>query len=163
MTQKTKTKVARALKAVAKLSERERAQLLERGIVKTIEGVTLSTHNTISLYAQGCNDAIVGGYKQWRDVGRQVRKGESGFVIRFPAFRKGRVDDENEKPRFFYATVFAQSQTDEIEMVNEPYTYRDKVEQEERYRYNQGREYNPDPEPLSHFLPENNGYSTITF
>lgn len=115
MTKKTQNKVTKARKALSKLTERQREQLLERGIIATIEGQSLSAHNTISLYAQGCNDAVVGGYQQWRNAGRQVRKGESGFVIWFPTTRKSDSEIVDEKPRFFTATVFAQYQTDPID------------------------------------------------
>lgn len=186
MTKKTKDKVSKARKALSKLTERERSLLLERGLIMTIEGQKLSAHNTIALYSQGCNDSVVGGYQQWRKAGRQVRKGQSGFVMWFPAAKRG--DTDNEKPRFFTTTVFAMSQTDPIDapkqasvdpnddpfaifdepkMKNEPLTYRDKVEKEARYS---GRESMADNDvtsdcndSLSSLLPSNNGYTTFAF
>lgn len=85
-----------------------------------------SANNALLILMQRPDATLVRGYKQWRAVGRQVRKGESGIQILAPA---GESKDEREavdvqatdgesktKTRRWYriAFVFDLSQTDPI-------------------------------------------------
>lgn len=98
------------------MTEQERRDIIaERGLIATIEGRTLSLHNTLFVYIQ-CNGVIptiVGGYRQWQAAGQQVRGGEHGFTILFPV---GDKDTETGEiigaARFYTGTVFDVSQVE---------------------------------------------------
>lgn len=98
------------------LTPEQRQVLLDRGLVATIEGRTLSTHNTIMVYFQsnGTLPTIVGGYQQWRKAGRSVKKGEHGFTIWFPVGQKDEDGDILAAERYFTGTVFDVTQTEEL-------------------------------------------------
>jgi hypothetical protein len=88
--------------------------LIDRGMIATIEGRTLSLHNTLLCYVQSGDNlpTVVGGFKQWLAAGRVVKKGEHGLTIWFPA---GKSDDaEDDDMRFYTATVFDIVQTEEL-------------------------------------------------
>lgn len=101
----------------ANLSDDERTELANRGIVKTVEGRTLSGHNTVLLYLQanGVQPTVVGGYNQWIKAGRQVQKGQHAFVIFVPKGEKDEDDNIVEVERFFTANVFDITQTEPID------------------------------------------------
>ena len=103
---------------LAKLTEQEKAALLQRGIIFTIEGRALSAHNCYMIYLQcpGHQPSVVGGFKQWRKAGRTVTKGQHGMSILFPAGSKDpETGDITEANNFFAATVFDIEQTEELE------------------------------------------------
>lgn len=54
------------------------------------------------------------GFKQWKELGRSVKKGAKGFSIMTPSMKKTK-DDGEAVSGFFRATVFAIEQTDKIE------------------------------------------------
>jgi antirestriction protein ArdC len=75
---------------------------------------------------------VVGGFQQWKRMGRMVRKGEKGLAIWFPRMRAAAddggerrlvagvsdgEDDDGEKMemKFMLGTVFDISQTEEVE------------------------------------------------
>lgn len=108
----------------ATLSESARAAIVEKvGAVVTCEGHPLSLRNTICLYmqAQGAPLSMIGGFRQWQRVGRQVRKGEhaTGYIL-VPSERGvSKEDAENgikqlDTLRFYGVAVFDISQTDQI-------------------------------------------------
>lgn len=102
---------------LAGLTEAEKEQLTSRGIIATIEGRTLSLHNTFMVYLQsnGQTPTVVGGYKQWLAAGRQVQKGQHGLSILFPAGSKDKdTGDILEATHFYAGTVFDISQTEPI-------------------------------------------------
>jgi antirestriction protein ArdC len=55
---------------------------------------TYSFWNTIAILTQRPDATRVAGYRTWHDLGRQVRKGETGIRILAPCIRRRRVDDE---------------------------------------------------------------------
>ena len=110
MTEDKKTKVTALRKQLAGLTETERREFLNRGIVATVEGHPLSPANTIFCYLQRQGTTIVGGYRQWQRANRQVQAGEHGMTIWFPAGKKN-GDDETEEISFYLTTVFDVSQT----------------------------------------------------
>ena len=86
-----------------------------------------STRNKILLAQQakerGTTAAHVKGYRAWQDVGRQVRKGERGYMLFAPVVRKLTGEDAREAGvpdgtravvAFRVASVFAIEQTDVI-------------------------------------------------
>jgi len=97
---------------LANLTEQEKQALISRGIIATIEGRQLSSYNTLLVYLQsdGQTPTVVGGYKQWRKAGKQVNKGEHGYMIWFPVGTKDETGDIISAERFFTATVFDISQ-----------------------------------------------------
>ena len=100
----------------ANLNESEKQALINRGIIATVEGRALSIHNTMLLYLQsnGTSPSVVGGYQQWLKAGRQVSKGQHGFMILIPTGNKDDDRDIIEEVRFLTATVFDISQTELI-------------------------------------------------
>jgi len=98
----------------ANLTPQERETLSSRGLIATVEGRTLSLHNTLLVYLQsnGAIPTIVGGYQQWRTVGKQVRKGEHGYMIWFPVGDKTDDGDIIAAETFFTGTVFDISQVE---------------------------------------------------
>ena len=119
--QERKAKMRSLMKGVTGMTPEKRAALAAAvpGIVNTV-GHVLSIKNTVllSMQAGGRGLTIVGGYKQWLAVGRQVRQGEHGMAIWFPG--QVRTHDANgadlidAEVRFMVGTVFDISQTDEI-------------------------------------------------
>lgn len=110
------------------LDEAGREALAERlGRVVTIEGHPLSVRNTIVCHYQRDGVSVVGGYQQWKQAGRQVRKGEQGIGIWTPGAERadegggedadGVIDEKRRGPRYLVVTVFDISQTDAAEEV----------------------------------------------
>lgn len=100
---------------VSAMTDEQKAALLDKvGTVLTCEGHPLSLHNTMMLAYQADRVSMVGGYRQWQAVGRQVRKGEKSLGIWIPGGSK-EEKEENERPAFFiFGSVFDVSQTDPI-------------------------------------------------
>lgn len=102
---------------ISKMTDGERSALAARlpGIA-TIEGRNLSVFNSCLLAAQCPQATVVGGFRQWKNAGRAVRKGEHGHAIWIPT--KTRADQAAEKDagelQFMLGTVFDVSQTEEI-------------------------------------------------
>ena len=113
-----KAKIQELRETLTKLSDDQKQKLLDRGLVATIEGRTLSPHNTILVYIQSSNGGptVVGGYKQWQKAGRHVDKGQHGLMIWFPIGPKDQDGNVVEKEGFYTGTVFDISQTSEIIM-----------------------------------------------
>lgn len=74
---------------VAKMTEDERAAIAERMPVVTIAGHVISARNTVLLAMQQESPVtIIGGFRQWLEAGRVVRKGEKAAYILRPVTRK---------------------------------------------------------------------------
>lgn len=119
MTSERKERTRQLRQKLASLTAPERQVLAGRGLIATVEGRTLSLHNTLLVYIQ-CNGVIptvVGGYQQWKRAGKQVKKGEHGFIIWFPV---GAKDEETgdilSAETFYTATVFDISQVEAKEV-----------------------------------------------
>ncbi len=113
-----KEKLQEAKKKLASLTDDEKKQLVSQHGIVTIEGRSLSVTNTMLVMMQQEKASVVGGYKQWKEAGRQVRKGESGLAIWFPA--KSKAESAEDDDTFFLCgTVFDVTQTDEIEAEKE--------------------------------------------
>ncbi len=97
------------------LTPEQKEMLTNRGLIATIEGRTLSLHNTWLCYIQSNSTipTVVGGFKQWLATNRVVSKGQHGMTIWFPV---GKHDDDEdiEVERFYTGTVFDISQTEEL-------------------------------------------------
>jgi N-terminal domain of anti-restriction factor ArdC len=111
-------------KHVADMTEDERGALVMKlGAIVTCEGRALSPFNTCLVLTQLPTASMVGGFRQWIDKGRAVKKGEHGLMIWVPT--KGKEDaDKPAEPAaevegtakrsgFIMGTVFDVSQTEE--------------------------------------------------
>lgn len=112
---------------VGDMQDEERLALSEQiPNVTTIEGRVLSTHNQCLLAHQRPDVTMVGGFRQWIEAGRIVRKGEKGLSIWIPAKQKydanrqpGEMSSADGGTRFFMGTVFDVSQTEILEAKKE--------------------------------------------
>jgi hypothetical protein len=103
-------------KSIAEMPEAERAALAARISPVTVEGRTLSLHNACMVAMQSPSATVLGGFQQWKQAGRQVRKGEHGIGIWIPRFEGKAAEDAGELAGFIFGTVFDVSQTDETEV-----------------------------------------------
>ena len=118
----------RALAAqVAEMSDDERAALVMRvGAIVTCEGRALSPFNSCLVLSQLPTASMVGGFWQWKDKGRAVRKGARGLMIWIPKHRGdaseeappvtdasgGESEEKAKRSSFVTGTVFDVSQTE---------------------------------------------------
>lgn len=83
-----------------------------------------SPNNTMLIWMQSPDATQVAGYQRWRELGRQVRKGERGIAILAPVVRKVEDDETGEELRrvvgFKTAHVFDIAQTDGDELPEHP-------------------------------------------
>jgi hypothetical protein len=113
-------------KQVAAMTPEERTALvMQAGAILTCEGRELSMVNSCLVLTQRPGASMVGGFRQWKDKGRSVRKGEHGLMIWIPVGR-GKDDTptaadldagsegNDARPRFLMGTVFDVSQTEAI-------------------------------------------------
>jgi antirestriction protein ArdC len=110
--------------SIAKLSDEQRAKLIAEHPIVTIAGRVLSPVNQCMIASQNPTATIVGGFRQWLDAGRAVRKGEHGAAIWVPVGagkqkegeeRAEAIADDSQGVRFVLGTVFDIQQTDEAE------------------------------------------------
>ena len=71
-----------------------------------------SFNNALLIYLQRPDASLVAGYKRWQELGRQVRKGETGIAILAPIVRRIEDKDEKQVVGFRSARVFDVAQTD---------------------------------------------------
>lgn len=107
-----KARLRSICKTIADMPEGERLALAGRMNPITVEGRQLSLHNTLMVAMQNPSATVVGGSHQWRQAGRQVRKGEHGIGIWVPKFAGKTADESGELDGFLFGTVFDISQTE---------------------------------------------------
>ncbi len=86
-------------KNVSEMTEEARNAIIDRiGLMPTASGKLLSKFNTLLVVSQCPNATQVGGYNQWQEIGRQVKKGkgEKGIAIFFPTAGKKTEDPETD-------------------------------------------------------------------
>lgn len=104
---------------VAALSDEERKTLAARMPITTCEGHTLSFFNQcfLSFQANGTPLTVIGGFQQWKKVGRSIKRGEHAvgciYVPLFPAKGDREIEGEPDPVRFRLVPVFEVSQTEE--------------------------------------------------
>lgn len=120
MNQERKAKVKELRQMLANMPQQDRQALAARGLIATVEGRTLSLHNTILVYLQanGQQPTVVAGFHQWRKAGKQVRKGEHGYMIWFPVGPKNEDGDIDAPDTFYTGTVFDITQVDDLAIKN---------------------------------------------
>ena len=108
-------KLAAMAKQIAAMPPEDRAKLAAQGVA-TIEGHALSLKNAMLLMMQRAQVSVVGGFRQWKQAGRVVRKGEKALALWIPVSRKETDESgaETVNPGFRIANVFDISQTEEI-------------------------------------------------
>lgn len=102
-------------KTIAAMSESDRLNLAMRINIMTCEGHPLSPFNACLMISQKSDATLVGGFQQWRRVGRKVMKGAHGLALWIP--KKPREQEDSEEPnemRFLLVTVFDVSQTEVV-------------------------------------------------
>jgi antirestriction protein ArdC len=104
-------------------------QMLEEGVTEITDSESFkaylaftrsfhnySPNNTMLIFLQAPDATMVAGYKRWKSLGRQVRKGEKAIKILAPILRTETDPDTGEKVKrvvgFRDANVFAAEQTD---------------------------------------------------
>lgn len=108
---------------IAALPPEKRAELAAQvTCIPTIEGHVLTLVNTMMIVGQREGCTMVGGYRQWRQAGRQVRKGEHAIYIWTPKPQgksEGKTEGapenhraESRDQRFLLVPVFDIEQTD---------------------------------------------------
>ena len=116
--------IAKTLKAMPD-ADRD-AIAADLGIVSNCEGHVFSPHNMLMLHFQRPGVTLVGGFRQWKKLGRSVKKGESGMLIwcKTGGGKAETEDREGQEPtmkriRFLTGTVFDVSQTEEMQDIQE--------------------------------------------
>lgn len=107
-----RAKLSELAARIAAMDETERAALVPLGIA-TIKGRVLSLHNSALILMQRPSASVVGGFSQWREAGRAVRKGEKAIAVWYPC-QAGETEDESGRPGFRLGNVFDISQTDRL-------------------------------------------------
>lgn len=115
------------VKAFKALTDEQRAAFVKKaGAVITTDGHPLSGNNTVLCIMQRGDKplSMVGGFHQWKEHGRRVKRGENGMGIFFPCHTKAKdadgeaVTDENGEEKtsryFRIGYVWDISQTEEI-------------------------------------------------
>jgi antirestriction protein ArdC len=107
---------------------REAVEMLDAGVTRVLDGEEFkrylafaarfhrySANNSLLILIQKPSATKVAGYKKWRELGRQVRRGEKGINILAPIFRTVEDEESGERARilcsFKVVKVFDISQT----------------------------------------------------
>lgn len=123
-----KARLKEFIDQVAEMSEEQLTRLKERINIITCDGHSLSLKNNALLDLQaegtGLTVSVVGGFNQWLDKGRAVKKGERAFTIMAPSAGKAKDKSGNvrlaedgseiQKTYFKLVSVFDISQTEII-------------------------------------------------
>lgn len=115
------------VKSFKALTDEQREAFLKKaGAVITTDGHPLSGKNTVLCIMQRGDKplSMVGGFHQWKEHGRRVKKGETGMGIFFPCHGKAKgadgevMTDENGEEKthryFRIGYVWDISQTEEV-------------------------------------------------
>lgn len=105
-------KFAELVSQVAAMTDDQRAELAARIAVTTCDGHPVSPFNANLIARQFEGATVIGGFKQWLNAGRCVRKGQHGFGIYAPRL-KGEGDDKHAEG-FIMVTMFDISQTEPL-------------------------------------------------
>lgn len=129
MTDDKKQRIKELIQKLSGLSDEQRQTIAEKLGIMNPEGHILTLRNQSLLYlqAQGCPLSVVAGYKQWHKSGRQVIKGQRGYLIAVPSSVKKsdavfpingneatQIEGNDDDVFFMWKTVFDISQTEEI-------------------------------------------------
>lgn len=107
---------------IAAMPKETREEIGLRLGIRTTEGRSLSYYNQILLHHQREAVSIVGGFRQWREQGRKVKKGARALAIWIPTGAKeaptatagDEAPEDVQGPRFICGNVFDISDTEEL-------------------------------------------------
>lgn len=111
----------RTRELVKRLNDLSKDQLLKFSEfnIRSITGSPYSLRNQQLIAMQSYYTEIIpticGGFHQWKEHGRKVKKGQHGFLIIFPVGVDKDSQEDEEPTQFFSAVVFDISQTEEDE------------------------------------------------
>jgi hypothetical protein len=112
-----KERTKNLVKQLNELSKDELLKISEFNI-SSISGTAYSLRNQQLIAMQSFYTetipTVCGGFHQWKENGRKVKKGEHGFLILYPVGIKKDAQDDEEPTNFFSAVVFDISQTEEL-------------------------------------------------
>ncbi|MCB0744598.1 MAG: hypothetical protein KDC52_10615 [Ignavibacteriae bacterium] len=112
LNRKERTKIL--VKQLDNLTEEEKSIYFMQEIRSIESGKVYSQRNQKLISLQLSKATICGGFKQWQNQGRKVKKGEHGALILFPVGIDKDANDDDEPTNFFSAVVFDISQTEEV-------------------------------------------------
>lgn len=110
LVKKSKEERKALIQEISKLTEEQLKEMTNSETIITVDFHVLSLKNTAIALAQNPNAHCLGGYKQWRDTNRQVKKGEVAIWITAPVF----AEDKKTIKRWVEVPMFDWSQTEEI-------------------------------------------------
>jgi len=116
-----KERIRKLFEAYKKLTDEQKAALVNKVGIITVEGRSLSVFNQIFLSMQNPNVSVVGGFKQWKAAGRFVEQGQKGMMIFIPIGSKNEEGLVQEPEYFKAVTVFDVKQTAEKDAVTSPH------------------------------------------
>ena len=104
-------------KQIAAMTEEQRIELSRKmGLMTNCEGKQLSLVNTMLILTAIPTASMVGGFQQWKKVGRQIIKGEQARAYIFiPCKKKNKNEGESDSVFFNTKAVWDISQTEEIQ------------------------------------------------
>lgn len=112
------------VKTLGKMSDVERFELSKRVSIGSCEGYGYSPCNQMLIAMQCPTATVLGGFRQWKKLGRTVKRGEHGHMIWVPTVYEKTDDipqpsevDGEERPkgvRFIIGTIFDISQTSDL-------------------------------------------------
>lgn len=83
-----RAQIAKMMATIKAMPEEKRILLASRFGIRNAEGRELSVYNQCLLIAQNDKVTIVGGFSQWKKLGRSVKKGSRALAIWVPCSRK---------------------------------------------------------------------------
>ena len=115
MSPERKAKFSELAKALKAMDESAKIDFVADRLIHNVDQKQMSLRNTALMLMQRPDEipTVVGGFKQWLNAGRCVKKGEHGMMIWYPSSRT-KEDTEEEETRFYVGTVFDIAQTAEL-------------------------------------------------
>ena len=110
MTNEKKDKIKQLRNYLSTMDDAQRQELASKVGIVSIDGHSFSITNQCLMAFQNPDVTIVGGFNQFKQAGRMVKKGEHGMVIFYPSARKNEETGEDDI-NFYCGTVFDISQT----------------------------------------------------
>lgn len=83
-----RAEIAKMMGTIKAMPTEKRVLLAARFGIRNAEGRELSVYNQCLLIAQNEKTTIVGGFQQWKKLGRSVKKGSRALAIWVPCSRK---------------------------------------------------------------------------
>jgi len=118
--QSKQQRIRQFLQAYRNLSDKQKGEILDKIQALSIEGRPYSPTNQCLLAMQEGQKGTYGGFNQWRQAGKKIKKGAKGFLIFFPSksgHSSNEPSEEGEEDttamRFFCTYIFHESQVED--------------------------------------------------